>query len=140
MKELKVGMYVRTHNGFISKIIEVKREPISGNEIILIKGNYKGNKDEEYGYVRDYYKKGTSFVYRGEIKEVSENIIDLIEVGDYVNGLRINSITEADKNNDVRLVWHINTWGDDDISFSNEEIKSILTKEQFDSVRYEVEK
>ena len=136
MKELKVGMYVRTHNGFISKIIEIKREPISGNEIILIKGNYKGNKDEEYGYVRDYYKKGTSFVYRGEIKEVSENIIDLIEVGDYVNGLRINSITEVDENHDVRLVWNLTTYGDDDISFSNEEIKSIVTKEQMEAIEY----
>ena len=77
---------------------------------------------------------------REDVIKASHELIDLIEVGDYVNGLRINSITEADKNNDVRLVWHINTWGDDDISFSNEEIKSILTKEQFESVKYEVKK
>ena len=129
MKELKVGMYVRTHNGFISKIIEVKIEPISGNEIILIKGNYKGNKDEEYGYVRDYYKKGTSFVYRGEIKEVSENIIDLIEVGDYVNGYKVK-IT-----NPYMIVL-------DNYNFKaieNKDIKSVVTKELFDSVKYEVE-
>ena len=137
--ELKVGMYVRTHNGFISKIIEVKIEPISGNEIILIKGNYKGNKDEEYGYVRDYYKKGTSFVYRGEIKEVSENIIDLIEVGDYVNGYLVKDIDYAFddvvmNNKNARRVPYI------DCNKNNyiKDIKSIVTKEQFNSVKYEV--
>lgn len=129
--ELKVGMYVRTHNGFISKIIEVKREPISGNEIILIKGNYKGNKDEEYGYVRDYYKKGTSFVYRGEIKEASENIIDLIEVGDYVNGEKVQYITKKRQ---------LLTNGGYDILEKYTGISSVVTKEQFESMKYEVNK
>lgn len=138
MKGLKVGMYVRTHNGFISKIIEVKIEPISGNEIILIKGNYKGNKDEEYGYVRDYYKKGTSFVYRGEIKEVSENIIDLIKVGDYVNGYLVTFVYNPDGKKVVRIELEKGTLKGHIISKS-EQIKSVVTKEQFNSVKYEVE-
>ena len=70
--------------------------------------------------------------------KASHELIDLIEVGDYVNGLRINSITEVDENHDVGLVWNLTTYGDDDISFSNEEIKSIVTKELFESIKYEV--
>ena len=155
MKELKVGMYVRTHNGFISKIIEIKREPISGNEIILIKGNYKGNKDEEYGYVRDYYKKGTSFVYRGEIKEVSENIIDLIEEDDLLSieyyspryEERVTRLFEVDyrhneylrlKNAYCDFMLVNNEFRETDRSL-NPIIKSVVTKEQFNSVKYEVE-
>ena len=109
--ELKVGMYIRTRDENISKIKYI-------NKFIYT---------DKQRYGKHY------------IEKASENIIDLIEVGDYVNGLRINSITEVDKNNDVRLVWHLNTYGDDDISFSNEEIKSIVTKEQFESMKYVVE-
>ena len=128
--KINEGMYVRTLNGFISKIIEFKNEPISSNEIILIKGNYKGNKDEEYGYKRNYYKENTSFIYRGEIIKASYNLIDLIEVGDYVNGLPV--IHNA-KNNGGNIVIVVN--GD---AYNEEEIKSILTKEQFNSMKYEV--
>lgn len=143
--ELKVGMYVRNERG-IAKYLGLGKDVLTNNESNQFKhyamqhlfdesifdvGHDWGDtlSEEEFKNIDKYI-----------IGEPSESIIDLIQSGDYVNGLRINSITEADKNNDVRLVWHINTWGDDDISFSNEEIKSILTKEQFESVKYEVKK
>lgn len=71
--EIKEGMYIRTKNGFLGKIIEFKNEPLSNNEVILIEGEYKGENDEEYGYIRDYYKKGKSFLYRNEIIKTSFN-------------------------------------------------------------------
>ena len=126
--ELKEGMYVITNDrmkigqikGFCTCAMCEERgfyEPIIDGDIIIT----------------DYDKSQGFHGYK-----FYDNPIDLIEVGDYVNGLRINSITEVDENHDVRLVWNLTTYGDDDISFSNEEIKSIVTKEQFESMKYEV--
>ena len=145
--ELKEGMYVRTKDGFIDKVINDYKDSCNNPNC-----NCKHVSCEH-----NYY-------YEENIIKASYNLIDLIEVGDYVNGLRINSITEVDDNHDVRLVWNLTTYGlrinsitevdenhdvrlvrnlttygDNDISFSNEEIKSIVTKEQFESVKYEVE-
>ena len=131
--KINEGMYVRTLNGFISKIIEFKNEPISSNEIILIKGNYKGDKDEEYGYKRNYYKENTSFIYRGEIIKASNNIIDLMEVGDYVNGMQITRICfDEDGERILNLSNSI-------LELMNEDIKIILTKEQYENNCYKVE-
>ena len=167
--ELKVGMYVRNENG-ISKYLGLGKDVLTNDESNQFKhyanqhlfdrnifdvGHDWGDtlSDEEFKNIDKYIE-----------KEPSYDVIDLIEIGDYVNGLRINSITEVDENHDVRLVWNLTTYGlrinsitevdenhdvrlvrnlttygDNDISFSNEEIKSIVTKEQFESVKYEVE-
>lgn len=121
--ELKVGMYVRTKKG-IGRVTEYTKHE-SWGYIVKVLGQYSCYTHTLNGELSDVIKSG-------------DNLIDLIEVGDYVNGLRINSITEVDENHDVRLVWNLTTYGDDDISFSNEEIKSIVTKEQFESMKYEV--
>ena len=124
--KLEEGMYVRTEEGEISKIkwITVQRWEGLDN---TIEASFMLENKENIEYPRDNFK-------------ASHSLIDLIEVGDYVNGLRINGITEADENHDVRLVWNLTTYGDDDISFSNEEIKSIVTKERFENMKYEVKK
>ena len=123
--ELKEGMYVRTNcHGeiVVRKIVKIVEDTFIHDHYLIF------DKPTKY----TYYVKDNNFISK-------ENLIDLIEVGDYVNGLRINSITEVDENHDVRLVWNLTTYGGNDISFSNEEIKSIVTKEQFNSVKYEVE-
>ena len=56
----------------------------------------------------------------------SPNIIDLIEVGDYVNGYKVTS-------KDQFL-----GFGNHDWYMTNDEIKSIVTKEQFESMEYKV--
>ena len=69
----------------------------------------------------------------------SNSIIDLIEVGDYVNGFRVDKV-------EARYIW----FGDDSVtlaykfnydkfSIKTEDIKSIVTKEAFSSVEYRVE-
>ena len=127
--ELKVGMYVMTNDRM--KIGQIKG--FCTCEMCEKRGFYEPIIDEDI-IITDYDKSQGFHGYK-----LYDNPIDLIEVGDYVNGLRINSITEVDENHDVRLVWNLTTYGDDDISFSNEEIKSIVTKEQFESMKYEVE-
>lgn len=49
------------------KLLTVKPEPLTGNIVYIIEGLYTGPNDEKYGYVRDYYGEGTSFVYPSEI-------------------------------------------------------------------------
>ena len=64
----------------------------------------------------------------------SHNIIDLIEEGDYVNGLPVTRICIDDETNEK----YLNMFGS--ISeYRSEDIKSIVTKEQFDSMKYEVD-
>lgn len=105
--ELKEGMYVRTKKG-ISKIDKERRI--------------------EYGMfhpVVDILKKEV-------IIKASYDIIDLIEVGDYVNGFRV-----VWKDNEHIC---INAYFEEDkIIRNNNEIKSIVTKEMYSSVEYRVE-
>ena len=65
--------------------------------------------------------------------KISENIIDLIEVGDYVNGLYID-LLEKDK------IWATSMYSDEDIVFYENEIKTILTHEQYQENCYTVER
>ena len=70
-----------------------------------------------------------------EIIKSSPNIIDLIEVGDYVNGSYIYSIVKENKNTGQPRV----LFTEEDGVLGSGEIKSILTHEQFSSMEYKVE-
>ena len=76
--------------------------------------------------------------HRRRIVNASYNIIDLIEVGDYVNGLQVIEVREH-LHNDIEIVL---TNGEFNWSFSknesNYDIKSIVTKEQFEAMEYKV--
>ena len=110
---MKVNDYVRTEWGDIEKIIKIDNE----NIIVNIE-------EDEEGIT--YCK----MCYKNEIKKSSPNIIDLIEVGDYVNGGQVRE-TEKDY---IRIsgggyIWQF---------LKKEDIKSIVTKEMFSSIEYEV--
>lgn len=118
--KLEVGMYVRTPKG-IAKIetIEEDRSEIyfncdTGLSISFVK---RGFTKEE---MAKYYKH-------------SYNIIDLIEVGDYVNGYYIEDVKESF----VNVATGSNYFQRPTI-FEND-IKSIVTKEQIESMSYKVE-
>ena len=68
----------------------------------------------------------------------SPNIIDLIEVGDYVNGEKIIKIGEDHCGRKI-LVYGFND-GRHQVANAiyEEDIKSIVTKEQFESIKYKV--
>ena len=111
---MEVGDYVRTKHlgGSIEKIIEIipkeKTEDLVKRCITDISKVYMQSITEE------------------QIIKSSSNIIDLIEVGDYVNGYYV-----INKPFNQR----IHTEFDD---FFEEDIKSIVTKEQFESMEYKV--
>lgn len=116
--KLEVGMYVRTNSG-IRKL-----------EIIDNDGTYKFD-DEIYNEDGDalIWLDGDAGELDIYITKASHNIIDLIEVGDYVNGERVAVIEEGivKTGNEVCKTYIHNSW-----------IKSIVTKEQFESMSYKV--
>jgi hypothetical protein len=62
----------------------------------------------------------------GSITKHSPNIIDLIEVRDYVNGELVASVDEESV--EIGEGWHV----------KSKDIKSIVTHQQFNSIKYEV--
>lgn len=71
--------------------------------------------------------------HRKDIIKASHNIIDLIEVGDYVNGRLVETIYDYDKK---YLGYKIGSCYQQLGTF---DIKSIVTKEMFSSVEYRME-
>ena len=66
--------------------------------------------------------------HRKDIIKASYNIIDLIEVGDYVNGWKVLYWTDGTKIIDDGYTTDLN----------KVDIKSIVTKEQFEQMSYKV--
>ena len=114
---MKVGDYVRIH-GYIDKIININdfREP-----------------SMKYALEQPSWNDDIVFVGEEDITKSSPNIIDLIEVGDYVNG---GKVYEKEKEYIVinadfgRLFEYMNIY--------EEDIKSIVTREQFKSMEYKI--
>lgn len=119
--ELKVGMYVRFDYHRVTVPIQIAK----------IKEKYYDKMEKYYYYLTD----NGLIVSEENIIKASENIIDLIEVGDYVNGEKVTSAEPVDKNDTDRYLG----FGDYDYYIhDSEDIKDIVTKEQFESMKYEV--
>ena len=122
-------MYIRTKNGIIRKWTKYDKLITKWEE----RYNFKDNYDD------------LTFEVEKNIINASYNIIDLIGVGDFVNGMRIVA-----KDSDNRLYVAEDLGQPYDREFYNGcfeytllderyKIKSIVTKEQFDSMKYEVD-
>lgn len=119
-EEIQVGECVRTKRGFIGKVINVNdfRPP---EAIFAI----------EYG--------GDDYGFAGyeDIRSHSFNIIDLIEIGDYVNGVEVIEIDEKTIRGEKMI--ETNCEGNNSTRyFVNDEIKTIITHEQMKSMEYKV--
>ena len=111
--ELRVNDYVRTDDGLIGKIVS---EPYEYKDSI--------GHDIDFGDNNIYNEYE---MYQNIIKS-SPNIIDLIEVGDYVNGHKITG-----KSN-LNILYTY----DEQVMLTSKNIKSILTKEQYSSMVYRI--
>ena len=126
--KLEVGMYVRTKNGEIGKLEELYCQD-SYEHSVRMKIN---------GYYDSYLLKEIDF------EKASNNIIDLIEVGDYVNGYPVAYITDLGNEFGKRLSFGNENYvlsskfNLDKIYIYEEDIKSIVTKEMFESMSYKV--
>ena len=122
--KLEEGMYVRTKNNGICKLYREFHEDSVDVGI--------GVFPEIDGFFID--EEEIDYIEKKDVLKASYNIIDLIEVGDYVNGLPVTRICIDDETNEK----YLNMFGS--ISeYESEDIKSIVTKEQFDSMKYEVD-
>lgn len=118
--KLEVGMYVRTEKN-IFKIKKINDEfiTIMNTQYVLHHSKFTGH----------YYFCDDDEVYT--IGKTSHNIIDLIEVGDYVNGYLVLNVLDFNDNTRILSLERIY-----DSKITEEDIKSIVTKEMFSSMEY----
>lgn len=126
----EVGMYVRTKNGNIRKIVELTNtkfidEPDYYVDKVLI--DIEQNEREDTIYMEKW-------LFNDDIIKASYNITDLISRFDLVNGyLVICKMYEDEK--DIPTI--IKCVGD--YYFKEEDIKSVITHEQMEQMAYKVE-
>lgn len=122
MEEIKINDYVRTKQGTISKITEIA----------------VGIKD-----VKDtlYFTEKYEYYHCNDIVKHSKNIIDLIEEGDFINGMQVDEFDDEEG-----TVLGIPVYEDglfNTLNFyvpiESINIKTILTKEKFESECFKVE-
>ena len=121
---IEVGEYIRTKDGYIAKITEIDHHIWFDSIINKISGISRYSLSEEE--------------FSNLVIKHSKNIIDLIEVGDYVNGCLIVKIYE-----DPFIEGQINLWTNMLFpnkyykeKITNKNIKTIVTKEQFNNMEY----
>ena len=128
MEEIKVGEYVRFQNGIIKKVYKVEKVDLYA----AVEGLKFGTKKD--GFELWIYFSADDYPLRLEPNEElrlkhSPNIIDLIEEGDYVNGTEVIEVRK--QNNKIYLMTSYVPQ-----KFIKEDIKSIVTKEQFEQRKY----
>ena len=85
--------------------------------------------------INDLFIKINYRTYRKcQIIKSSPQIIDLIEVGDYVNNSKVVDIAYAPK----KAIYVEQSWNGALLPILNDRINSVLTKEQFEAMKYKV--
>lgn len=124
MEEIKVGNFIRTKDGVIAKVtyvdvmmVDCDRDVFDLNNLAMV--------EIPTEYIEEY------------IVKHAENIIDLIEEGDYVNGKEVKHIAMFEGFPDYPKLIFVDKYrlipGE---TAENDEIKSIVTKEQFNQMKY----
>ena len=127
--KLEEGMYVRTKEGLVAKYTGYEKD----------EENAEYNKYQFDGKIYWYYEYYNNYVYEENFQEwfeekvikVGHGIIDLISVGDYVNGYKL-----------LYQDGHYSYFDTDTCDWvyikKDEQIKSIVTKERFENMSYKV--
>ena len=115
--EIEVGEYVRTKEGEIHKVIKIIED------------------DGDWDY---YCCENNVGYFAMDIANHSKHLIDLIEVGDFVNGYRVISV-DYDVTNDTTECIELDLNSNYQYNFiSIRQIQTILTKEQYMANCYKV--
>lgn len=128
--ELKEGMYVRTkYNDFCNMVAIRKIDEFDDDGSFWI--------DD---YIIDTYGDEQNKLCEEDVEFASEDIVNVIKPGDYVNGKKVVFIDEyynvAVDENDITTRDFEGRY--EFLTIKKEDIKSIVTKEMIDSVKYEV--
>lgn len=135
--KLEVGKFIRTPYG-IRKIVNItKDDGYDKPKVRVIELDRHLNTPYKFDYI--------FYTDENVIKKckASYNIIDILEVEDFVNGSKVIDISIIGKDKE-KWVWveqtedNDNKYGDDYVGYNNEQIKSIVTKESMESVTYYV--
>ena len=125
--KLEVGKWCRTKKGTIFKII-------GGNvdmwEIDIDYSYLSKCENEDYN---SYAYNKNNGLFEDLVVKASYDIIDLIEVGDYVNGYYVEDVLKTFVNVAVGINYFQSP------TIYEKDIKSIVTKEQFESMKYSLE-
>ena len=114
--EIKVNEYIRTKRGIIDRVVKISDNYIFLKSKIFI---------TEYG-------ESSTFIKKTDVVKHSSKPIGLIECGDYVNGKLIHKV---DIRNNSSYIYYGNCK-----TFTDYQIETIVTKEQFESISYKVTK
>ena len=121
--EIEVGEYVKFKDGNIDKIKDIM---VTHGERKLIAFEKRNSYLSDLGLEKNIVKH-------------SKNILDLIQVGDYVNGYKVTNVINGENALSGNCVDIDSAMDSSLCTFWEEDIKSIVTKESFASVEYEVE-
>ena len=125
--EIKVGEYGRTNLGNIIKFAWFQNSETGEtykNKVILV------DKMTTETYPFYYFKKDEYIVKH------SPNLIDILEIGDFVNGKEIRCFRSSMCNYDIGLQYN-DDYGEY-FGINEEDIDTIVTKEQMESISYKV--
>lgn len=111
--------YVRLNTGNIVKVIGIKANTV--NKRAIYYGFYK----------QDWFDSAA-------VENFSDNKIDLIEVGDFVNGYRVENVINEETCPSGKCVDIDSSKDSSECTLWEEDIKTILTKEQFNANCYKV--
>lgn len=137
---MEVNDYVRTKDGIVAKIVDVKENPYGEKTIFELDRKiniFNLEMSDIYFAYNPMAEETTNKIdtHFGDDKIIiksSPNIIDVLEVGDYVNGYLV---IEKDINNELRYI----DLKDRNMKYVKYlDIKSIVTKEMFKNIEYEV--
>lgn len=129
--KLEVGKFVRTKDGTIGKIIAIDLAKPRQEK-------YPDHPSKKYWRDKILISCYKGWITTQNIIKASHNIIDLIEVGDYVNGYKVIEIEKDYKfiDNEIRdILWLDNKRNN---AVWKETIKSIVAKEQMEQMAYKV--
>lgn len=134
--ELKEGMYIRTkYNDFCNMVAIRKIDEIDDDGSFWI--------DD---YIIDTYGDEQNKLHEEDVEFASEDIVNVIKPGDYVNGERVIALRKDiperyihmnSKDNFIFVEYDLaNNWY---YGIDTDKIKTVVTKEQFALMEYEVE-
>ena len=126
--KLEVGEFIRTPYG-IRKIVNITKDDGYGKpKVRVIELDRHLNTPYKFDYI--------FYTDENVIKKckTSYNIIDILEIGDYVNGYPIYEIVEYE--DDTRAI----VIADDNksIMWKKQDIKSVITHEQIEQMEYRI--
>lgn len=133
---MEIGDYVRTKKrGFqppqIARITNMSKDSGYKNEYYIALDH---NLIPYYEY----------HIYEEDVYKSSPNLIDLIEVGDYINDMLITNILVDDETGNIELEFnnndsylYVKSWNYES-RITKYKIKSIVTKEQMKEMEYRV--